>query len=252
MLDDNVVSEGLTHKTIPIRTYGRRLWFWLWRLWLSFLLLSVGLVLLFRFVPIPVSSIMIERTISDWFDDEPDAQRRYEWVPLKQMSLYMPLAVIASEDQRFADHHGFDFVQMEKAISAHQRGKRLRGASTISQQVAKNLFLWSGRSYLRKILEAWFTVLIELMWDKRRIIEVHLNIVEFGRGVYGAGAAAHVYYKRDVGKLSQAQAALLASVLPNPYRFKVDHPSAYVMQRQTWIVSQMHDIGGLAYIKALP
>ncbi len=211
-------------------------------------LVSIVLVIIFRFVPVPISAVMIERAVTDWFDDKPDFHSRYHWVAIEQISPAMQLAVIAGEDQRFPEHYGFDLEQMEKAWHAHQRGKKLRGASTISQQVAKNLFLWSGRSYLRKALEVWFTALIELLWSKERILEVHLNIVEYGRGIYGVDAASMVYFKRPAAKLTTSQAALMAAVLPNPHRYKVNQPSAFVVRRQAWIEQQMAGLGGKAYL----
>jgi monofunctional biosynthetic peptidoglycan transglycosylase len=232
-----VMSERL------LRAMGRAL--------LYFVLLSLALVLLLRWLPIPISGVMIERAVQDWLDDKPDFQSQYHWQSYERIAPVMALALIAGEDQQFPYHHGFDLQQLEKALSANKRGKRLRGASTLSQQVAKNLFLWSGRSYIRKGLEAWFTVLIELLWSKQRILEVHMNIVEFGRGVYGVDAASQRFFKRPAAKLSMTQAALLAAVLPNPHRFRVDRPSAYVGKRQQWIMRQMNSLGGTAYLQAL-
>jgi monofunctional glycosyltransferase len=161
------------------------------------------------------------------------------------------LAVIASEDQRFPEHGGFDFKQIEKAMDEAERGGRARGASTISQQVAKNLFLWNGRSYLRKGLEAWYTVLIEALWSKRRILEVYVNIAEFGRGVYGAEAAAQAFFRKPAARLGRGEAARLAAVLPSPKRMRADNPSAYVLRRQAEIERQMQALGGPAYLKGL-
>ncbi len=159
--------------------------------------------------------------------------------------------MVASEDQRFPDHGGFDFKQIEKALDDAERGGRARGASTISQQVAKNLFLWNGRSYLRKGLEAWYTVLIETLWSKRRILEVYVNIAEFGRGVYGAEAASQAFFHKPAAKLSRGEAARLAAVLPSPKRMRAESPSAYVLRRQGEIERQMAALGGTAYIAGL-
>ena len=176
---------------------------------------------------------------------------KQQWVSWKHIAPSMPLAVIASEDQRFLEHHGFDTIQIQKAIEASQRGDRLRGASTISQQTAKNVFLWNGRSYLRKGLEAWFTLLIELCWSKQRILEVYLNSIEFGTGVFGVEAASQLYFKKNAGDLNRYDAALLAAVLPNPHRMFANNPSAYVRERQYWIVNQMRQIGGESIIYSL-
>ncbi len=168
---------------------------------------------------------------------------RHQWVSLEQISPQLQLAVIAAEDQRFPDHLGFDLRAMAAAAKHNERSSRLRGASTLSQQAAKNLFLCSWRSYLRKGLEAWFTLLMELLWSKERLLEVYLNIVEFGPGIYGAEAASRAYFGRSAAQLTGYQAARLAAVLPNPYRFSAARPSAYVEQRSRWILRQMNQLG---------
>ena len=175
----------------------------------------------------------------------------YEWFNYYNISKQMALAVIAAEDQNFPNHFGFDFEQIEKAIKQHERGHKLRGASTITQQVAKNLFLWEGRSFVRKGLEAYFTVLIELLWSKERILEVYLNITEMGDMIFGIGAASQIYFKRLPSNLTRSQAALLAAIIPNPIRFSVRNPSGYILQRQNWILVQMASLGGTDYLKDL-
>jgi monofunctional glycosyltransferase len=172
-------------------------------------------------------------------------------VSLEQISPHVALAVIASEDQQFPFHAGFDFNSIREAVRASEHGKRLRGASTISQQVAKNLFLWNGHSFVRKGLEAYFTVLIETLWPKERILEMYLNVAQFGAGIYGVQAAAARYFHTSASQLSSAQAALLAAVLPNPLRLQVERPSHYLLQRREWILTQMRDLGGAAYLRAL-
>ncbi len=159
--------------------------------------------------------------------------------------------MIASEDQLFPFHGGFDLNSIREAVRASERGKRLRGASTISQQVAKNLFLWSGHSFIRKGLEAWFTVLIEALWPKERILEVYLNVIELGKGLYGVEAASNRYFHKDAAGLSSSEAALLAAVLPNPIRLRADNPSRYVLSRRDWILGQMRDLGGSSYLQAV-
>ena len=159
--------------------------------------------------------------------------------------------MVASEDQLFPVHRGFDLESIREAAEGNNQGKRVRGASTISQQVAKNLFLWSGRSYLRKGIEAWFTMLIELIWPKHRILEVYLNIAQFGRGIYGVEAAARTFYHASAARLIPAQAATLAAVLPSPLRMHADRPSRYVRTRRDEILAQMRALGGRAYLKRL-
>lgn len=218
---------------------------------LGFVLLSVLLVLSLRFVPPPSSAVIMEQHIDHWRHPDATAVRPRHWVSMREVSPQLPLALVAAEDQRFPYHHGFDFDSINKALQAADDGKRLRGASTISQQTAKNLFLWDGRSYVRKGLEAWFTVLIETLWTKQRILEVYMNIAQFGDGIYGVEAASRDFYHRAPASLDMAQAARLAAVLPNPVRFKVDHPSVYVEQRVAWIQQQMRQLGGPAYLPFL-
>jgi len=178
-------------------------------------------------------------------------QTHYDWVNLEQISPHAALAVIASEDQQFPFHAGFDLKSIREAVRENQHRKRPRGASTITQQVAKNLFLWNGGGYVRKGLEAWFTVLIEAMWPKERILEVYLNIAEFGRGVYGVEAASRAFFHKPAAKLGRTEAATLAAVLPNPIRFRVDRPSRYVAARRDWILGQMRGLGGREYLEQI-
>jgi monofunctional biosynthetic peptidoglycan transglycosylase len=175
----------------------------------------------------------------------------YEWVNLERISSHAAIAVIASEDQQFPFHAGFDLNSIRESVRASERGKKLRGASTISQQVAKNLFLWNGRSFVRKGVEAWMTVLIELTWPKERILEVYLNIVELGKGIYGMEAAARRFYHKPAARLTSSEAAVLAAVLPNPIRMHADRPSAYVLERRDWILGQMRALGGASYLQAV-
>lgn len=210
--------------------------------------LSWLVVLILRFVPPWTSAMMMERRVEAFVTNEPDFTFRHRWVAWDAVSPQVGLAMVAGEDQKFPYHHGFDIDAIQDAIDASDEGKRLRGASTISQQVAKNLFLWNGRSFIRKGLEAYFTVLIEATWPKRRILEVYMNIVELGNGIYGVGAASDVFYRTPPDRLGVIQAARLAAVLPNPRRFRVDAPSAYVQKRTAWIAQQMGQLGGPAYL----
>jgi len=215
-----------------------------------FLVMNIILILTFRFAPVPVSGLMVQRRVESWSSDMPYTSR-HQWVPLEEIAPSLGVAVIAAEDQSFADHFGFDWQAIEKAIQHNEKSRRKRGASTVSQQTAKNLFLWSSRSWLRKGFEAWFTLLIEVGWSKRRILEVYLNIVEFGDGVYGAEAAARTYFGKSAKRLSPSESALLAAVLPNPRKFRANAPSEYIRGRQAWILNQMRQLGGESLVKAL-
>jgi monofunctional biosynthetic peptidoglycan transglycosylase len=206
-------------------------------------------VLVLRWVPPPTSAFMINGFVQARLAHDAGWRLDYRWTPYERISRHAKLAVIASEDQKFAFHPGFDFEAIDAAIKERERGRRLRGASTITQQVAKNLFLWPGPSFVRKGLEAYLTMLIELCWPKQRILEVYLNVAEFGQGIYGVGAAAPRFFRTDPAHVSQAQGALLAAVLPNPRKLRVDHPSAYLYRRQAWIIEQMNALGGAGYIR---
>lgn len=211
---------------------------------------SALLVLTLRWLPPPVTALMIERKIESWIDERPiDLQR--SWRPWKELPDHLKVAVIAGEDQRFDKHWGFDIESIRAALAHNQRGGSLRGASTLSQQVAKNLFLWSDRSWLRKGLETWFTALIELFWPKQRILEVYLNSVEWGNGVFGAEAAAQKHFGIGAPYLSRHQASLLAAVLPNPLARNAGRPSAYVNGRAADIRQQMWQLGGSHYLDRL-
>ncbi len=212
--------------------------------------LSLLAVLVLRWVPPLTSGVMMERRV-DALVAGTTYSLDYRWVPWSRIAKHAGVAVIAAEDQNFPTHHGFDFESLGKAIDAHEKGRRLRGASTISQQVAKNVFLWSGRSFVRKGLEAYFTVLVELMWPKQRILEVYLNVAELGPGVFGVEAASQRFFRKPAAKLAPSDAALLAAVLPNPIRLRADRPSAYVEERRAWILQQMAQLGGTALVDGL-
>ena len=209
----------------------------------ALLVASLLAVLALRWAPVPVTAFMLADRLGALSSGETNYGFAHDWVGWEDISPHAAVAVIASEDQKFATHHGFDLESIDQALTDAKRGRRLRGASTITQQVAKNLFLWKGQSWFRKGLEAWFTVLIEGLWPKRRIIEVYLNSAEFGRGTWGVEAASRRYFRKPAAQLSRSEAALLAAVLPNPKRFRVDAPSNYVRQRQSWILGQMGQLG---------
>ncbi len=231
----------------------------LWRLMRTLLGLVVGAialavasVLALRWLAPPTTAFMLEARAEAIWRGERDYRTHYQWVPLEAISPQAAVAVIAAEDQQFPYHFGFDFKSIREAVRAHERGgRKLRGASTISQQVAKNLFLWPGHSFLRKALEAMFTLTIEALWPKERILEMYLNIVEFGRGIYGVEAAARVFFHKDAAHLGSAESALLAVVLPNPRLYRVDAPSRFVLAQRDWTLRQMANLGGPAYLNAI-
>nr|WP_318384617.1 monofunctional biosynthetic peptidoglycan transglycosylase [uncultured Enterobacter sp.] len=209
-----------------------------------------GGIALFSIVPVPFSAVMIERQVSAWLTGDFGYVAHSDWTSMDEISPLMGLAVIASEDQKFPDHWGFDVAAIEKAFSHNERHEnRIRGASTLSQQTAKNLFLWDGRSWVRKGLEAGLTLGMETVWSKRRILTVYLNIAEFGDGVFGVEAASQRYFHKPASRLTMSEAALLAAVLPNPIRFKADAPSGYVRNRQAWIMRQMRQLGGEGFMR---
>lgn len=227
-----------------------RPWFWLKR----GLIVLVGAwllgILAFAFLPVPFSAVMVERQIGAWLSGDFSYVAHSDWVSMDDISPQMALAVMAAEDQKFPEHWRFDVAAIEKAFSHNERRPtRIRGASTLSQQTAKNLFLWDGRSWLRKGLEAGLTSGIELVWTKRRILTVYLNIVEFGDGVFGVEEASQRFFNKPAKRLTASEAALLAAVLPNPHRFKANAPSGYVVQRQQWIMRQMRQLGGEGFLK---
>jgi monofunctional biosynthetic peptidoglycan transglycosylase len=223
-------------------------WKYLKRVILFFFLSSIGVTILYRFFNPPITYLMLQRVFEQWSNGK-DAKMDKEWKQLGEISPSLPIAVVASEDQLFMEHWGFDFKSIEKAYENNQKKKRrtVRGASTISQQVAKNVFLWPGRSWIRKGLEVYFTLLIEVLWDKPRIMEVYLNVTEMGDGIYGVERASRNYFKRGANKVSRTQAALIAAILPNPRKYSAVRPSAYIKKRQEWILRNMDYIGSLKF-----
>jgi monofunctional biosynthetic peptidoglycan transglycosylase len=210
---------------------------------LWFLVISVGLVIFFKWVPVPITPLMVIRG----FESGSSKTLKHDWEPIENISKNLQLAVICSEDQNFVKHNGFDLIAIEKAYKNNKKGRRVKGASSISQQTAKNVFLWPQRSWLRKGLEAYFTFLIELFWSKERIMEVYLNSIEMGNGVYGAEAAAQHWFKKSASKLSKYEASAIAAILPNPRRYKANPVSNYIAGRKAWIMNQMHFYGVLTY-----
>lgn len=230
-------------------SFLQRIKFWLLRA----LLLVIGVwsagIIIFAFLPVPFSAVMVERQIGAWLRGDFSYVAHSDWVSMDEISPWMPLAVIAAEDQKFPEHWGFDTDAIAAAMDHNQRSGRVRGASTLSQQTAKNVFLWDGRSWLRKGLEAGLTLGIEVVWTKRRILTIYLNVAEFGEGVFGVEEAAQRYFHKPASRLTQSEAALLAAVLPSPLRYKASAPSGYVRQRQLWILRQMRQLGGEAFLR---
>jgi monofunctional biosynthetic peptidoglycan transglycosylase len=221
---------------------------WFFKLLVYFLVISIAWVVVLKIVPVWITPLMLTRKLEAAQNDE-KTKIYHDWEPYSNISREVALAVVASEDQNFPSHWGFDFGEIYDAMT--ETRKRRRGASTISQQVAKNVFLWNGRSYVRKGLEAYFTVLIELIWGKERILEVYLNVAEMGKMTFGAEAAALRFYNKPAKDLNRFEAARIAAVLPNPIRFSIKNPSAYVNKRTNHIVRQMRYLGGTKYLDSL-
>lgn len=211
----------------------------LFKLFLWFIGLSVLWVLVYKFVPVPYTPLMAIRAI----EGDAKYQTRHDWVPIEEISPYLQLAVVCAEDQTFISHSGFDTEAIEKALEYNEKGKKIRGASTISQQTAKNVFLWPDRTWFRKGLEAYFTVLIETLWSKERILEVYLNSIEMGPGVFGAEAAAQYWFTKSAKNLRLENAAAIAAILPSPQRYSANPPGSYIARRTQWIMRQMRYYG---------
>ena len=226
-------------KRWPFKRITRTIWAALRVSIPAFFILSIASAVFFSIVPIPCTPLMFQRCVQQLFDTNRNVRWKKDWENLDNISENMQLAVICAEDQKFTEHAGFDVEAISKAMEHNRTSKKKRGASTISQQTAKNVFLTPDRSWLRKGLEVYFTLLIEAIWSKKRILEVYLNIAEFGDGIYGAEAAAQHFFKKSAKKLTRAEAARLAAVLPSPLRYSAANPSKYVLKRQQWILNQM-------------
>lgn len=202
------------------------------------MILSVGSTILYRWVPVPLTPLMMIRCVEQ-MNEGKSMTLNHDWVSLDEISPKLQLAVVCSEDQNYLKHYGFDWGAIEKAMKSNDSGKKIRGGSTISQQTAKNVFLWQGRSYIRKGFEAYFTLLIETFWSKERIMEVYLNSIEMGNGIYGAEAAAQYWFKKSAAKLNKDESSAIAAILPNPLKYVANPPSAYISKRKTWVKQQM-------------
>lgn len=227
-------------------SFGSKVKRFLWKAFLWFNIISIALVLLFKFVPVPFTPLMAARALEHNADGK-EMVCSHDWVPLSEISVNLQKAVIASEDGMFLKHNGFDFSAMNKAFQGNIKGKKLKGGSTISQQTAKNVFLWQGRSYIRKILEAYYTVLIELIWGKQRIMEVYLNSIEMGDGVYGAEAASKHWFHKSASNLTKYEAASIAAILPSPRKYKAVNSSNYVERRKNKTIRVMRHVGKIEY-----
>lgn len=216
----------------------KRFFRFLLKLILGLFLFSLFMVLVYKWLPVPFTPLMAIR-----YFEQPEEEIRHDWVPMEEISNNLKVAVIASEDQNFPNHNGFDYEAIKKAMEENKKGKRVRGASTISQQTAKNVFLWPQRSWFRKGLEVYFTFLIELFWSKERILEVYLNSIEMGKGIYGAEAAARAWFGKSAENLTAYEAAAIAAILPNPRQYRAKPASSYIQGRQGWIVRQMRNLG---------
>ncbi|HWY97636.1 MAG TPA: monofunctional biosynthetic peptidoglycan transglycosylase [Bacteroidia bacterium] len=226
-----------------MRKFLKIAWKWLKRIVLAFFALSILSVIVFRFVPVPFTPLMLFRCIDQKMTGE-SMKLDKKWVSFDNISPNLPFAVFCSEDQDFFKHHGFNFKAIQDAMKHDEHSKRLVGASTISQQTAKNVFLSVRRSWIRKGFEAYFTVLIELFWSKKRIMEVYLNVIEFGKGIYGAEAASEFYFHKHAKDLNKEEAAALAAILPDPLKWSPIHSGPFVESRRQWIIEQMNDYGG--------
>ncbi|HEX8516039.1 MAG TPA: monofunctional biosynthetic peptidoglycan transglycosylase [Bacteroidia bacterium] len=227
-----------------MKDFFKKAWRFLWKAAMWFFIVSIASVIILRWVPIPLTPLMIVRCIEQKADGK-EMKLKKDWVPLEEISPKLQLAVVCSEDQNFVKHNGFDFKAIDKALEYNETHKRTRGASTISQQTAKNVFLWPGRSWIRKGFEVYFTFLIECFWSKQRIMEAYLNVIEMGDGIYGAEAASQAFFKKKAENLSSSEAAAIAAVLPNPRKFNAGKPSAYVQGRRSWVLKQMGFWGGV-------
>lgn len=229
----------------------QRIWHWTKKFVFYFLITTFVWVLIYKWVNPPFTLLMMQRYTEAVYDGKVGRGIMYEWVDYNSISSYMRVAVVATEDQNFPFHGGFDFDAIQKAIQYNSSNEDTKGASTISQQVAKNVFLWSGRNWLRKGLEAYFTLLIELLWSKERILEMYLNVAEMGHLTFGVEAAAYRYYHIPARILTIDQAAYIAVILPNPLKYNPVKPSDYIRKRKSWAVIQIRRLGGKAYLKSI-
>lgn len=229
-----------------MKIFFQKLVKWIFKAIIGFMALSIFSVIVFRWVPVPFTPLMLIRNVEQWSKGE-KAPFEHDWVSIDKISQNLAKAVIVSEDQKFMEHFGFDVEAIEKAYEKNKKGKRVKGASTITQQTAKNVFLWPQRTYVRKGFEVYFTFLIEIFWSKERILEVYLNSIEMGKGVYGAEAAAQHWFRKPAANLNSYEAASIAAILPNPRKYRATRSSGYIENRKSWILRQMNYYGPLTF-----
>ncbi|NHE56846.1 monofunctional biosynthetic peptidoglycan transglycosylase [Cyclobacterium sp. GBPx2] len=238
-------KNKITNSVVFVKKQVKKIFHWVFYFLFGLCLFSILTVIFYASIPVLFTPLMGLRAIEQGFDENRDFRLKKDWVNLDEVSPHLYRAVIAAEDQKFLEHQGFDWEAIEKAFEGNRAGKRIKGGSTISNQTAKNVFLWPQRNWLRKGLEAYFTFLIEFFWSKERIMEVYLNVIEMGDGIYGAEAAAQFYFGKAAADLSRQEAALIAAVLPNPLRWRPDQPTIYIRERQKWILRNMNNLGEL-------
>ncbi len=246
----NPTSKGIFAQII-LRTMKKGLqkaWGYIWKGVLFFFVSTIFVTLVYRFIPVPLTPLMLIRLVEQVADGDPIRLSK-DWVSYEEITPHLPLAVVASEDQQFLGHYGFDINAIEKAMKNNnrKRKKSIKGGSTISQQTAKNVFLWPQRSWIRKGFEVYFTLLIETLWSKERILEVYLNVIEMGNGIYGAEAASQAYFHKPASRMNASEAALIAAVLPNPLKWNAGKPTAYINKRKNWILRNMRNLETLEF-----
>ncbi len=229
-----------------MKSFFQKLKKWILKSIITFFILSVFSVLIFKWIPVPFTPLMLIRNMEHWSKGE-KAYFNHKWISMDEISNNLGKAVIVSEDQKFMQHFGFDIEAMKKAYEKNKKGRRIKGGSTITQQTAKNVFLWPKRSYIRKGFEVYFSFLIEIFWNKERILEVYLNSIEMGNGIYGAEAASQYWFKKSAAKLSNYEAASIAAILPNPRKYKATKSTTYIKNRKNWILTQMNYYGPLKF-----
>ncbi len=244
------MATKIRQKQANQKSFFTRLKTFIWKVIRCFFILSIGSTVVFKFVPIPFTLTMVGQKIQQ-LGDESDAKFSYKWRSMNDISREAALSVVASEDQLFPHHFGFDVASIQENLQRNKTSKKLRGGSTISQQVARNVFLWQKRSWFRKGVEAYFTLLIELIWGKERILEVYLNVAETGKYTFGFEAAAQKYFGKSAADLNRQQAARITSILPSPRKWSADNPGPYVSKRSRQITRQMRALGGVSYIANL-
>lgn len=243
MKSQNPKKISVATEESKIKKWMKKLWRFFYKAVIMFFIVSIVSTILFRWVPIPVTPLMLKRVAQQAINGK-ELRLWKDWQPLDSISPNLQLAVVVCEDQEYLNHYGFNLEAMKKAFNSNKKGRKMRGGSTISQQTAKNVFLWDGRNYFRKGLEVYFTLLIETFWSKERILEVYLNVAEMGEGIYGAQAASYYYFHKNAIDLKKSEAATLAVILPSPRRYNALKPGPYITRQRAWALNQMRMWGG--------